>query len=113
MPEPNIIAEVEKCLEHAEVRMMQTDFADIPTSETLYQEATDLLIRAEGLMKGSGAWLMSCMHARRDNGSMCVVWLERARNASMLPDLATIRAHAHFAKAKDAKWFKEWQKKHR
>jgi len=112
MPDPKI-TQIEKCLEHAEVRMMQTDFADAAARETLYQEATDLLIRAEGLMKGSGAWLMSCMHARRENGQMCVQWLERARKASMLPDLETIRSHPHFAKAKDAKWFKDWQKNHR
>ncbi len=101
---------IERCLDHAEVRIMQTDFADPATGETLYQEATDLLIRAEGLMKGSGAWLMSCIHARRKNGAMCVQWLERARKASMLPDLDTIRSHHHFANAKDAKWFKDWTK---
>lgn len=110
MTDPKI-TEIETCLEHAEVRMMQADFADAATGEQLYQEATDLLIRAEGLMKGSGAWLMSCMHARRENGAMCIKWLERARKASMLPDLDMIRTHAHFATARDTKWFKDWMKR--
>ncbi len=112
MTNPNV-AEIETCLEHAEVRMMQADFVDAATQDLLYQEATDLLIRAEGLMKGSGAWLMSCMHARRKNGPMCVLWLERARKASMLPDLETIQTHAHFEHAKDARWFKDWLKQQR
>lgn len=107
------ITEIETCLEHAEVRIMQADFADPATGELLYQQATDLLIRAEGLMKGSGAWLMSCMHARRDNGALCVQWLERARKASMLPDVETIETHTHFAGARDKKWFKDWAKTQR
>lgn len=109
MTDPKV-TQIETCLEHAEVRMMQVDFADAATGEALYQEATDLLIRAEALMKGSGAWLMSCIHARRENGTMCVLWLERARKASMLPDVETIHTHAHFVKAKDTKWFKDWLK---
>jgi hypothetical protein len=111
MPDPKT-EEIEKCLEHAEVRIMQTDFADASTAETLYQEATDLLIQAEGLMKGSGAWLMACLHARRKNGPMCTRWLDRAGKASMLPDLDTIRTHAHFANAIESKWFKDWLKQH-
>lgn len=107
------IAEIEALIEHAEVRMTQVDFVNAEIAETLYQEATDLLIRAEALMKGSGAWLMSCMHARRENGTMCIQWLERARKASMLPDVETIRTHAHFAKAKDTRWFKDWLKQQR
>lgn len=104
-------AQIEEYLEHAEVRMTQAESSEEETREQLYQEATDLLIRSERLMKGSGAWLMSCMHARRDNGAMCVKWLERARGASMLPDVETIRAHPHFAEAKGRPWFADWLKR--
>jgi hypothetical protein len=103
-------AQIETYLEHAEVRMMQASCSDAATGETLYQEATDLLIRAEGLMKGSGAWLMACMHARRENGTLCVQWLERARTSSMLPDVETIRAHPYFAQARETTWFEDWAK---
>ena len=102
------IRQIETYLEHAEVRMLQADLADAETGEQLYTEAADLLIRAEKLMKGSGAWLMACIHARRDNGALCVQWLERARGASLLPDVETIRSHAHFKTARDRKWSKDW-----
>jgi hypothetical protein len=102
------IRQIETYLEHAEVRMLQADLADAETEELLYTEAADLLIRAEKLMRGSGAWLMACMHARRDNGELCIQWLERARGASLLPDVETIRTHAHFKRARERKWFKDW-----
>ena len=106
----SITAQIETYLEHAEVRMMQAGCSDAATGDQLYQEATDLLIRAEGLMKGSGAWLMACMHARRENGALCVQWLERARTSSMLPDVETIRTHQYFALVREATWFKDWAK---
>ena len=112
MTDPNY-SEIETCIEHAEVRIMQAEFVDGATGEVLYQQATDLLIQAEGLMKGSGAWLMSCMHARRGNAEMCVQWLERARKSSMLPDLETIITHTHFAGVLEKRWFKDWAKHHR
>lgn len=102
------IKQIEEHLKHAETKMLQAEICDAETKEQLYQEATDLLIRAERLMKGSGAWLMSCIHARRDNGPMCIKWLERAKGASMLPDAETIEAHSHFDEAKKKSWFKEW-----
>lgn len=112
MTDPKV-AQIETCLEHAEVRMVQADFVDAATQDLLYQEATDLLICAEGLMKGSGAWLMSCIHARRKNGPMCILWLERARKASMLPDVEMILNHTYFVTAKETKWFKDWLKQQR
>lgn len=111
MPDPKI-AQIEEYLEDAEARMMQAEFVDTEGEEQLYQEATDLLIRSECLMKGSGAWLMSCIHARRDNGRMCVQWLERARGASMLPSGEVIRNHTHYEEARDKTWFKEWLRQH-
>jgi len=107
MPEPKL-AQIEHCLEHAETRMLQAEFADAENEELLYQEATDLLIEAETIMKGSGAWLMAGLHARRGNGKMCVQWLERARGASMLPAADEIRDHIHFTKAKSKDWLKQW-----
>lgn len=109
MPDPKI-AKIENCLDHAEARILQAEFAGAEDEERLYQEATDLLIHAETIMKGSGAWLMSCMHARRGNGKMCMQWLERARGASMLPTPDVIRGHMHFAKVKNEDWFKNWLK---
>lgn len=107
MTDPNI-TQIEAYLEDAEARILEAESTAADTSERLYQEATDLLLRAERLMKGSGAWLMSCIHARRDNGAMCIQWLERARSASMLPDIDTIRTHTHYAKAREKRWFHEW-----
>ena len=59
-------------------------------------------------MKGSGAWLMSCMHARRENREMCLQWLERALGARMLPDVQDIREHPHFKLVRETEWFIAW-----
>ncbi len=104
------IAQIEQFLKHAEAQMMQAEFADTEGKEALFVEAKDQLIRAEKIMPGSGAWLMSCIHARTNNGEMCVRWLERARKSSMLPDTETILNHAHFSEVVTEKWFFAWLK---
>jgi hypothetical protein len=108
MSENPDIAKIEEYLKHAEARMMQAEFADDAGRVELYQESTDLLIRSERIMKGSGAWLMACIHARQQNQDMCLQWLERALGARMLPDVEEIRTHVHFSQVKDAQWFTEW-----
>ena len=104
------IAIIEQMLQHAETMMMQAEFADAETRPQLYQETKDELIRAEGIIAGSGAWLMACLHARQNSSNLCVKWLERARNTSMLPDTKTIQAHPHFKKVVDEAWFVQWMK---
>lgn len=105
------IAQIEQYLQHAEAQMLQAEFADVEVRDALYHEAKDLLIRAEKILPGSGAWLMSCMHARTNNGEMCVKWLDRAKKASMLPDVDTIKSHAHFSGALKQQWFSAWVKR--
>ena len=92
--------------------MMQAEFADQETRHALYQEATDGLIRAEKIMKGSGAWLMSCIHARQNNGDLCLRWLERAKKSSLLPDADSITGHAHFTGVLEETWFITWIETH-
>lgn len=104
------IAIIEQMLQHAETMMMQAEFAEAEVRPQIYQEAKDELIRAEGIMAGSGAWLMACLHARQNKGEMCVKWLERARNTSMLPDTETIQGHPHFKHVLEEEWFLEWVK---
>lgn len=108
MSDEATIKQIEEFLQHAEAHMMQAELVAAEEREKLYQDATDLLIRSEKLMKGSGAWLMSCMHARRQNRDMCLQWLERALGAGMLPDVESIREHPHFGGVKDTDWFTEW-----
>lgn len=103
-------AQIEQFLKHAEAQMMQAEFADAEGKEALFHEAQDHLIRAEQIVPGSGAWLMSCIHARLNNGALCVKWLDRAKNSSKLPDTETIQNHAHFAQAKGERWFVTWIK---
>lgn len=102
--------QIEQFLKHAEAQMMQAEFADADGKEALFHEAKDHLIRAEQIMPGSGAWLMSCIHARANNGALCVKWLERARKSSTLPDMDTVLNHAHFSKVVTEKWFVAWLK---
>jgi hypothetical protein len=104
------IAAIEQHLQHAEAQMMQAEFAEGDAKITLFQEAKDHLIRAERVMPGSGAWLMSCIHARLNNGEMCIQWLERAKKASMLPHPKDIQSHAHFRTAINQPWFVKWLK---
>lgn len=99
---------IEQMLQHAETMMMQAEFADAEARPQIYQEAKDELIRAEGVMPGSGAWLMACLHARQDKGDLCLKWLTRAHNTQMLPDLATIQNHPHFKNAVTQEWFVQW-----
>jgi len=109
-PDENTIKEIETRLQHAEARMMQAEMVDDSVRVELYQEATDLLIQCETMMKGSGAWLMACLHARRENREMCLQWLERALSVGMLPDVEVIRDHPHFQLVKETEWFVVWSR---
>ena len=108
MSDDALINEIEQRLKHAEARMMQAEMVEEHIRAELYQEATDLLIQCEKRMKGSGSWLMSCMHARRENQDMCLQWLERALSVGMLPDVNDIREHPHFKLVKHTDWFQTW-----
>jgi hypothetical protein len=103
---------IEQMLQHAETKMMQAEFADAEMKAQIYEEAKDELIRAEKILAGSGAWLMACLHARQNRGGLCVKWLERAHNTSMIPDTETIQAHPHFKQVLDKDWFVKWMKSH-
>ena len=109
MPEEEI-SQIEDHLKHAEAKMMQAEMADAEGKEVLNQEAKDHLIRSEKLMPGSGAWLMCCIHARANNGEMCLKWLDRAKKSKMLPDTGTIMNNPYFANAVTEKWFFTWLK---
>ncbi len=104
------IAIIEQMIQHAETLMMQAEFATDETKTQIYEEAKDELIRAESILAGSGAWLMSCLHAHQQNEAMCLQWLTRAQKTNMLPDLETIQNHPHYKRVKNEDWFLEWVK---
>ena len=89
--------EVHRLTQLAEAHMLQAEFATPDIHELLIHDAQDALVKAEMLQKGSGAWLMACIHARNANTDSALKWLQRAQNAGTLPPRETIEASPYFA----------------
>ena len=97
-----------KLIQFAEVHMFQAEFTSGAEREALLHDAQDALIQAETLAKGSGAWLMACVHGRQGNEQLCRRWLERARDAGRLPERDQIESSAHLKPFAELTWFREW-----
>jgi hypothetical protein len=89
----------------AETVMLQAELAGGADREARYSEAKDLLIHAESLEAGSGAWLMACLNARMDNAVLCQKWLERAHAAESLPPREDVANSPYFQSVRTHNWF--------
>lgn len=95
-------------IQFAEVQMLQAEFAAGHDRDVLLHEAKDALLHAETLSKGSGAFLMACVHGRSGSESLCQRWLERARDAGRLPARDAIEKSAHLRPFRERDWFRAW-----
>lgn len=93
-------------VEHATVLMMQAEFAQGAMRRDLLDEATDLLLRAERVEPGIGAWQLACIHARQGDRELCKRWLERAHKNDLLPNRDQVLASPHFAESCMNAWIR-------
>ena len=91
-------------VEHATVLMMQAELAHGEARRDLLDEATDVLLRAERVDPGIGAWQLACIHARQDNRELCERWLVRAHKNGLLPKREEILASPYFADTRIRAW---------
>ena len=65
-------------IQHVEARLVDLEFTPPEKREQLLIQMKDSLIQAETLIKGSGSWLMACLHGKMNEPEMCLRWLQRA-----------------------------------
>jgi hypothetical protein len=102
-PEPE---DVQRFLDHADVKLLQADFASGEARTALLDEARDLLILGEMRHPGSGAWRLACVSARMGQEKLCLKWLERARKTGTLPAKEIVAGAAELEAVHDKHWFK-------
>jgi tetratricopeptide (TPR) repeat protein len=74
--------------------------------EKLYQEAEKVLLKAEAIKRGEGAYNLSCLFALRSNENKCQEWLKVGEEAKNLPDREHAMKDDDLASVRDKDWFK-------
>jgi hypothetical protein len=100
--------DVQTHIQHADVLIMQAEITTGQVRQECLEEATDALLRAEKLAPGSGSYKLACIHARAGNHSLCLRWLERARDRAALPAASDLRASSFFTGVHSEGWFEEF-----
>lgn len=97
-----------KFVQQAEALMLHAELLAGDGRRDAYLEAKDLLLRAERLAPGSGAYAMACVSARLGDSTLCEKWLERAERWGTLPARAVLTASPYLAAVRDERWFKKF-----
>jgi len=74
--------------------------------EKLYQEAEEILLRAEAIKRGEGAYNLGCLFALRNNEEKCKYWLKVGEEAKTLPTREEAMKDEDLASVRDKDWFK-------
>ena len=95
-----------RCVQHAEVKLLEAAMAPEETRAPLLDEARDHLMRAESLHPGSGAWHLARLSARQGRKPLCQQWLQRGHKHGALPPREEVEQCADLASVRRDKWFK-------
>jgi hypothetical protein len=100
--------QIDQYIRHVEAQLVQFEFTPPERREHLLIQMKDLLIQAETLKKGSGSWLMACLHGRMKEPEMCLKWLERAKKNSALPAKQKLQTSSYMKTFCQDQWFIEF-----
>ena len=69
-------------------------------------QAEDVLLRAEALAPGSGAYNLACLWARRGKSDECLKWLKVSQDNGTLPPKQHLIEDTDFEGVREEEWFK-------
>ena len=95
-------------IQHVEAQLTHFEFVPPGRREEMLIQMKDRLIQAERLKKGSGSWLMACLHGRMKEPELCLKWLQRAQKNDTLPEKHKLHTSAYFKHFHEEKWFVEF-----
>lgn len=104
----SIQMQIQQYIQHVEAQLVQLEFAPPNRREEMLIQMKDALIQAEYLKKGSGSWLMACIHGRMKEAELCLKWLERARKNDALPEKQKLLNSSYFKAFHEETWFFEF-----
>jgi hypothetical protein len=81
--------------------------AEQSESLRLLSEALDKATRADTIVPGSGAYNAACACALLDRPDDARAWLQRSRDADVLPDLEHLESDTDLDKLSDLDWFQD------
>jgi hypothetical protein len=103
--------QIDQYIQRVEAKLVQFEFTPPEGREELLIQMKDALIQAEVLKKGSGSWLMACIHGRMNEATMCLKWLERAQKNNALPELLRLQTNTYMKGFRAEAWFIEFTNK--
>lgn len=99
--------EVTALLQQADVMFLQADFVAKAERRGLLADLKDVLLRAEMLLPGSGAWRLARMAAEVGRDDLCQKWLLRAQANGRLPTAEALFSEPGFQSVREKPWFQK------